>query len=172
MVQIQAIAAMSENRVIGWQNRLPWHIPEDLRRFAQLTRNGVVVMGRKTFESLPDNARPLPDRKNVVLSSSSRLAVPQDVSIVSCWEEVLQPRVHEDRPLWIIGGGTVFKQSAPWWQELHLTVVHQTIPLQDDMVFFPEIPSDFRLVDVQPGPGCTWQHWEREGVRRLSMRNR
>lgn len=164
MVQIRAIAAMSENRVIGRQNRLPWHIPEDLKRFAQLTQGGVVVMGRKTFESLPDGARPLPNRKNIVLSSSLKLPLSEEVSTVSCWEEALEMCGDEDRPIWIIGGGTVFEQSVSWWQELHLTIVHQTITLEEDLVFFPEIPVGFRLLGAQPGPGCTWQHWVRDGV--------
>jgi dihydrofolate reductase len=161
MMHVKAIAAMSENRVIGCRGGLPWHIPEDLKRFAQLTRGGVVVMGRKTFESLPDGARPLPNRKNIVLSSSSKFAVNCDVSIASSWDDVQQLSIHEERPIWIIGGGGVFAQSTSWWRELHLTLVHQTIPLQDDFVLFPELPSDFRLVDEQPGPGCSWQHWVR-----------
>ena len=71
--KVAAIVAMSENRVIGINNSLPWYLPEDLKRFKKLTTGCPVIMGRKTFESLPTKFRPLPDRRNIVISSNSKM---------------------------------------------------------------------------------------------------
>ncbi|RMD83773.1 MAG: dihydrofolate reductase, partial [Candidatus Dadabacteria bacterium] len=80
-MKIAAIAAMSENRVIGKSGSIPWHCPEDMKRFKELTTGHPVIMGRKTYESLPKNFRPLPGRTNIVVTSKLELIKEEGVII-------------------------------------------------------------------------------------------
>lgn len=117
------ISALSENGVIGSNNGIPWKIPEDLRRFKQLTTNSVVVMGRKTYESLP--IKPLPNRLNVVLTrQKDYLTSSEGVIVVNSLQQLLEPRWNED--LWVIGGEQVYKLFLEngLVNALYLTRVH------------------------------------------------
>ena len=84
-VRVLVIVAMDEGRVIGFENKLPWHITEDMKRFAQLTTGHTVLMGRKTYQSLPDKFRPLPNRKNIVVTGK-----PQDYDFPAKVEAIHQ----------------------------------------------------------------------------------
>jgi dihydrofolate reductase len=133
-----AIAAMSLNRVIGVGNRIPWHLPEDFKWFRQMTTGHVLVMGRKTFESI---GRPLPGRTTIVLS---RLAFSHPgVTTVRSLDEV-QPWV-AGRRVFICGGAQIYEQALPLCSDLYLTLVNRVV---EGDAFFPPFEDRFELVEV------------------------
>ena len=115
---ISVIVAVAQNGIIGGDNALLWHISEDLKRFKQLTGGHAVVMGRKTFESL---GRPLPNRRNVVISRRKDY-VPEGVEVVASLEEALA-RFPVEEEVFIIGGGQIYAQAMPLADRLYLTTV-------------------------------------------------
>lgn len=131
MFFIYAIAAMSENRVIGDHGKIPWHIPEDFRWFKHKTMGGTLIMGRKTFESI---GKPLPGRKTLVLTHR-----PLDVAgVETCSNLALfETEYLKDHPndhFWVCGGGTVYSQLLDHCRYLYLTIVKKEA--KGD-VFFP-----------------------------------
>lgn len=133
---ISAIAAMSENRVIGVNNQLPWHIPEDLRHFKACTLNKSIIMGRKTYESMKG---PLPKRQNIVLTRQNNYSVPEGVQLFESLEtalETLRSHSNEDEEVFIVGGAEVYKQSLELVDHLYLTVVEKKF---EGDAFFPEV---------------------------------
>ena len=127
------IAAVSENNALGKDNDLVWHLPDDFKRFKQLTSGHYIVMGRKTFESFP---KPLPNRTHVIVSRQKNYA-PQGCLLASSLQEAIQLcPTNEDT--FIIGGGEIYKQSMAFADVLEITRVHHTF---DADTFFPEIDS-------------------------------
>ena len=132
---IALIAAISTNGVIGKDCKLPWHIPEDLKRFKELTSGKTVLMGRKTFESILGYlGKPLPNRKNIVITRQEGYAVPEGVLIYKSVEEALQKHRTED--IYVIGGAEMYAQTIGLADKLYITEVHREI--EGDAVF-PEI---------------------------------
>jgi len=131
-MNLTIIAAVSENNVIGFENKVPWRIKEDMERFKQLTLNHPVIMGRKTFESIPEKFRPLPYRKNIVLSKT--LDTINGVSIAKSIGHSLD--LTEEQPSYIIGGGEIYKIFLPFTNKMELTKVHANY--KGD-AFFPNI---------------------------------
>ncbi|WP_249523234.1 dihydrofolate reductase [Modestobacter marinus] len=115
---VRMLWAQSSSGVIGADGALPWHLPEDLRLFRPLTTGGTVVMGRRTWESLPERFRPLPGRRNVVLSSTLDAAEPGALVVRSVAEALAL-----DGDLWVIGGGAVYGAFLPHADELVVTEV-------------------------------------------------
>lgn len=147
----KAIAAMSLNRVIGKDNRLPWNLPEELKWLRKITHGQVIVMGRKTFESM---GRPMPDRENIVLTRSD-IEIP-GVRILRSLDDV--EKLETDKEIWIFGGAEIYKQALPRCSDLYLTVVNQQIV--DGDVFFPEFENDFELKEViRREPEFTINHY-------------
>lgn len=130
-MQINIIAAIAQNRAIGFENDMVYFIKEDLRRFKQLTTGHTVIMGRKTFRSLPKGA--LPNRRNIVLSRTETDFPNCDV--YASLEEALQ-YIGADEQAFIIGGASVYKEGLKIVDRLYLTEIDDT-PAQAD-VFFPE----------------------------------
>ncbi len=127
---VSLIVAVSRNGVIGCENRLIWHISEDLRRFKSLTTGHPVVMGRKTWESL---GSPLPNRTNVVITRNPAYRAPGAVTVGSPEEAFgLFPPEEE---VFVIGGGEVYRQAMPLAQRLYLTEVDADY---DGDTFFPD----------------------------------
>jgi dihydrofolate reductase len=124
---ISIIAAMTRDRVIGKDNALPgWMIPGDMKRFKALTLNKVVIMGRKTFESI---GKPLPDRLNIVVSKTASLLEPRNFWIARTLEEafVLASSMNkDDREVMVIGGGELYQQALPSANRIYLTVLDET----------------------------------------------
>ena len=135
---MKAIAAMARNRVIGAQGAIPWHLPEDFRWFKKTTLGGVVVMGRKTFESL---GKPLPGRRNIVVSSRGGLEGVENLSSLETFSEA----DYAPQPVWVIGGAKVYAQTLPLCSDLYLSVVD--LEPEGD-AFFPEFESQFRLAEI------------------------
>ncbi|HUI65249.1 MAG TPA: dihydrofolate reductase [Bacteroidota bacterium] len=125
-MKLAIIAALAHNRVIGKAGKLPWHISEDLRRFKRLTGGHTVLMGRTTWESL---GRPLPGRRNVVLSSGQVSGVEAYASLPDALRAL-----SECDTVFVIGGGKVYAQLLDRADELHLTLVHQEV---EGDAFFP-----------------------------------
>ncbi len=134
MPKIQVIAAVSENNVIGRDGDLPWHLPEDLKRFKKLTTGHPVLMGRKTWESIPEKFRPLPGRTNILVTRQKEYDAPDGVKIYSDVNEALN--AHSDEDLFVIGGGEIYRQTIDRADVIYLTRVHREI---EGDSFFPEI---------------------------------
>ena len=131
-MKISVIVAMAINRAIGFENHLLWHIPEDLRHFKALTLAHAVIMGRKTFESLPCGALPL--RRNIVISATKRYL--DGCEVYPSVEKAME--ACEDEPeVFVIGGESVYRQFLPMADRIYLTLVERRPNKADS--FFPEI---------------------------------
>lgn len=117
--EISIIAAVSENRVIGKKNRLPWHISADLKRFRELTTGHVVIMGRKTFESI---GRVLPNRINIVVTHNEEFSA-QGCIVCHSLEDALKVGQESDDKIFVIGGEQIFSESIERVSRLYLTLV-------------------------------------------------
>ncbi|MCR4327564.1 MAG: dihydrofolate reductase [Nanoarchaeota archaeon] len=133
------IAALSENNVIGVNNKIPWYIPEDLTRFKKLTLNHPVLMGKNTWFSIPEKFRPLPKRKNIVLSKS--LESIEGVHIARNIEEALG--LTGNKEYYIMGGSQIYQQFLPLVDHMELTRIHQNF---EGDSFFPKF--DFESWDL------------------------
>jgi len=138
------VVAYGANRGIGYQGRLPWRLPSDMRRFRELTIGGTVLMGRKTYESLPERFRPLPQRRNIVISANPAFAAAGaevcysvEAGLAACGEDCF-----------VIGGGTIYEQTLAACERVYATIVHES-PLSD--TYFPQLPPE------------EWHLSEREG---------
>ena len=128
MSKISIIAAVDRRRAIGFQNKLLFWLPNDLKRFKALTTGNTIVMGRKTFESLPN-------RRNVVISSNPAMQCP-GAEVFPSLTAALQS-CKEDEHVYIIGGASIYQQALPFADELCLTEIDSTAPEAD--VYFPEV---------------------------------
>lgn len=131
---LSIIAALNENFVIGNNNKLIWHFPEDLKRFKSLTMGKTIIMGRKTFESLPGI---LPGRKHIVITKNQDYSH-EDVVIVHDINKVINLK-NTSEENFIIGGGKIYKELLPYTSKLYLTKVHSK---QSGDTFFPRFNED------------------------------
>jgi dihydrofolate reductase len=132
---ISIIAAVSDDWGIGNNNSLLWNIPGDLKRFKKLTFGKTIIMGKRTWESLP--ARPLPGRKNIVITDVPDECIECSVTAYSI-DDALSKCQNEEE-VFIIGGGSVYRQFMPIADRLYITHVHEKRPAD---VYFPEIDPD------------------------------
>ena len=141
MKSFKAIAAMSLNRVIGFHNKIPWHLPDDFKWFKKMTTGQVIVMGRKTFVSI---GKPLPNRTTLVLTRSQ--APISGVKRISSLNQI-DPAAEEfvGRDIYICGGAEVYAQALPLCSDLYLTVVQRTV---EGDTFFPPFEDRFDLVET------------------------
>ena len=128
---IQLICALTENQAIGHKGKLLYYLPADLKHFKELTTNHTIIMGRKTFESLPKGA--LPNRRNVVITRQTNYTAP-NIEVFHSLESALQACT-EDNEVFIIGGESVYAEALPLANRLCLTHIHETAPEAD--TFFP-----------------------------------
>ena len=126
---ISVIVAYGKNRVIGKDNKMPWHLPADLRYFKETTLGKTVVMGRKTFESI---GKALPGRKNVVISSQEGINA-TGCEVISSFEAALQ--IAKEEEIFIIGGATIYEQAIEHADLLYITFIEEDF---DGDAFFPE----------------------------------
>ena len=129
---VSLVAAVARNGVIGRSGAIPWRIPEDVERFKTMTTGHAVVMGRRTWESLPERFRPLPGRRNVVVSSRSDWS-PDGAERAASVEEALD-LVDGDEHAFVIGGGEIYAAALPFADELLLTEIDAEI---EGDTFFP-----------------------------------
>ena len=142
---LSIIACISQtNRAIGYQNRLLYHIKSDLTRFRELTTGHAIIMGRKTYESLPNGA--LPHRRNIVVSNSMKEM--EGCEVYPNLEAALKAAEGKTEETFIIGGESIYRQSLHVTRKLYLTVVDDA-PQQAD-AFFPEInPKEWKLIEKE-----------------------
>lgn len=158
-MRIAAIAAMSQNRVIGKDNDLPWRLPEDLKRFHALTNGGVVLMGRKNYESIPPHFRPLSNRRNIVITRDATWKE-EGVEVFLDLEQALDTLRKESLEfLWIIGGGEIYRQTLPYWNEVFLTIIHRDYAGD---VFFPEFEENFESDEIEERDCFSYVHYTRK----------
>ena len=142
-MKIHMIWAQDTNNAIGKDGILPWHFSEDLKNFKKLTTGHTIIMGRKTWDSLP--IKPLPDRRNIIISSSKQGDVESYTSIEECIESLRDDKEVSD--VYIIGGMSVYKFFYEHANTLHITFIDKSYP--DTDTFFPislsQIKSDFNL---------------------------
>ena len=113
---LSIIVAVSENNIIGGDNKLLWHIPEDLKRFKAITSGHTIIMGRKTFESLPGI---LPNRKHVIITRDKNYNIKSDnVKVIHSLEEVINTYKNSTETAFVIGGGEIYSQL------IHLSLIH------------------------------------------------
>ena len=181
--RVHLIVAMDPTRIIGVGNELPWRIPEDTAHFKAMTLGKAVIMGRKTWESIPAKHQPLPDRKNIILTRQpSWLPHGYDttrnapLAVVHSVEDALIAAMRLEP--WIIGGAAVYEASLPYITDLHISLVERQIPvlmLQDlpfevrDVIRFPMCPvksvAQWRMVATRPlAQGVTYNHFVRRAA--------
>ena len=135
MKTISIIAAVAQNNALGYKNQLLYYLPDDLKRFKKLTSGHTVIMGKNTYDSLPNGA--LPNRRNIVLSRSVK-ELP-DCDVYTNIDEALESCGDEE--IFIIGGASIYKQMIDKADKIYITEVYD-VPENAD-VFFPEIPEEF-----------------------------
>lgn len=149
-VEVAQVVAISQNHAIGKDNQLPWHISDDLKRFKKLTDGGIVIMGRKTFESM--GSKPLPNRTNVVITSNLDYQTDFDnVLIFHNLDDALTQSAslaHGKNldTIWVIGGEKIFEQAMLFTDRLEIT--HVDTVIDNANAFYPAIPTDFDKINV------------------------
>ena len=141
-MSLSIVVAMDENRLIGKDNKLPWHLPADLAYFKKITTGKSIVMGRKTYDSI---GRPLPNRRNIVISRNSKTLI-TGCEVLTSIDEVLSTTKDEDEVM-IIGGASLCEQLLPQVSRLYITKIEGKF---DGDVYFPEYDeSDWRQVSCE-----------------------
>ncbi len=144
-MRLSAIFALSDNRVIGRDNQLPWHLPADLAHFKKITLSHPIVMGRKTHESI---GRPLPGRQNIVVTRDLKYEAPGCIVVHTIQSALFIAEEAEE--LFIIGGEELYRALLPQTQRLYVTEVHAQI---EGDAYFPEInPKDWSEVEREDHP--------------------
>lgn len=143
---LSIIVAVAKNNVIGKDNKLIWHLPEDLKRFKRLTTNHNIIMGRKTFESL---GRVLPNRKHIVLCNDAELNVnDENVNIIDDVSK-LDEYINSNEENFVIGGASIYKLLLPKTEKLYITKINQEF---EGDVYFPEIKADeWKIIEREKG---------------------
>lgn len=142
---ISFIVAMDENRVIGHENSMPWHLPNDLQRFKKITTGHTIIMGRKTYESI---GRPLPNRKNIILTRDENYK--QEGCIVIHAMEDIAPYAESEEEVFVIGGETLFRQTFSMAEKMYITMIHHAFPEGD--TFFPSFSTEeWEVVSEEKG---------------------
>lgn len=155
------IAAMAANRVIGRDGKIPWHIPEDMRRFRELTMGHIVVMGRRTWEEI---GRPLPGRITCLVSSSCHMQKEDMVTVTSLVEAVREmEHVYPERNLFFCGGASIYQESMALADCIYLTVLDREV---EGDTYFPEIGEEYRLQERERKGGFSYYYYKREMVGR------
>ena len=152
MARISIIAAIAENRALGKDNKLLWHISEDLKRFKSLTSGHPIIMGRKTFESI---GRPLPHRTNVVVTSREYFKTQGVVATHSFKEAIRAAESVENDEIFIIGGGQIYEQAIGIADKLYLTLVEGKFKAD---TFFPDYSKFKKVIREEPGKSAGYRY--------------
>ncbi len=134
MKNISMIVAVSDNQVIGKDNTLAWHLPDDMNYFSNMTKGHSVIMGRKNWESIPSKYRPLPNRKNIVITRNSTF-IEKKCDVVNSIEDAISiSRNNDDEEVFIIGGGEIYRLGFNFIDKLYITEVKAKV---EGDTFFP-----------------------------------
>ena len=143
-MKLSILVATSLNNVMGYQNKLPWHLPEDLKRFKEITLGHSIIMGRKTFLSI---GKPLPGRTNLILTRNPKFSA-DGVEVIGNFDELLQ-KDHSKGEYFVIGGAEIYQQSLPYVQKIYRTLINQEFTGD---TFFPTIDwnHDYEIIAQTP----------------------
>lgn len=132
------VVAVAKNNVIGKEGNLAWHLPDDLKKFKEITNSGskTMIMGRKTFESLH---KLLPGRKHIILTRNKDFNVDGDNVLIIHSIDALKPYIESEKEYYVIGGGEIFNILMPYTKRIYLTIIHQDF---EGDTYFPEIKKD------------------------------
>lgn len=133
-MKIALVAAYGQNRVLGANNQLPWRLPDDLKRFKAITLGSPVIVGRKTYESIPEKFRPLPERTNIVVTRNKNLALPGCLVVNSLEEALAQAEQTHASSSFVIGGAQMYALALPLADTMYVTYVEAN---PDGDAFFP-----------------------------------
>lgn len=161
---LSLLVAASENNVIGKDNKLPWHLPNDLKYFKNLTWGMPILMGRKTFDSI---GKPLPGRKSIVITRNNDWQHEDVLVVHSINEAIEQAEMFGVKEIFVIGGAEIFTTALPAANRIYLTRIHHTI---DGDVFFPEMDKAkwqlaserYCAADEKNAYNHTYQVWEKK----------
>lgn len=134
---------MTSNRIIGRNNDLPWHLPDDMKYFQTKTKGHIVVMGRKNYDSLPPKFKPLPNRTNIVLTRNTAFEADDCLIFDKMDDAINYAKNANESELFIIGGGEIYKESIDFADRVYLTEINTTL---DGDTHFPEIDEDWSEV--------------------------
>lgn len=164
-MMLSLLVAASQNDVIGKDNKLPWHLPDDLKYFKNLTWAMPILMGRKTFDSI---GKPLPGRKGIVITRNKEWNGEGVDSVHSIDEAIAKAEAYGAKEVFVIGGAQIFETALPKADRVYLTRIHHTF---DGDTFLPAIDEAqwhlasqiFRAADDKNAYDHTYQIWERKG---------
>ncbi|PYY48824.1 dihydrofolate reductase [Curtobacterium sp. MCBD17_023] len=142
------IWARTTRGVIGHRGDMPWHLPEDLKHFSEVTRGRVVIMGHRTWDSLPARSRPLPQRRNIVLTRRADWGA-RGVEV----HHDLRSAFDTDEEVWVIGGGQVYSEALPYASRICETLIDLDVP-GDTMA--PELGREWKEQEEELRRGRTW----------------
>ena len=143
---LSMIVAVAKNNVIGKDNKLIWHLPEDLKRFKNITTDKKIIMGRKTFESL---GRVLPNRKHIILCNDAEMNVDNENVEILDDLKLLDKYIESDEECFVIGGATIYKLLMPFSNKLYITHINQEF---EGDVYFPEIDdNEWSAIEKEKG---------------------
>lgn len=153
---IKMIVAFNSQAVIGKDNKIPWFYRGDLKFFKDRTMGHVVIMGRKTWESLPPKMRPLPGRVNIVITSKTDMEVGTESMVARSMQEALKLAAdsHPEKDIWLIGGQQVYREGLQYANECLITHVPDELESTEDCVLWPGFSSDWGMQSTHPHPEC------------------
>lgn len=154
-MNLNLIVACDKNKGIGYQGKIPWNLPTERKIFARITKEirvgkgeNIVLMGRKTYFSIPAKYRPLPDRINIVLSRQKNIVLPSEVIIARCFKEALikVSEIYKEGDVWVIGGENIYKEAmdSPYCKYIILTEIQARFECDR---FFPDIDLSENIFD-------------------------
>lgn len=143
---LSIIVAIANNNVIGKDNKLIWHLPEDLKRFKSLTSGKTIIMGRKTFESL---GRVLPNRKHIILTRNKMLKIEnQDVKVITDFNDI-EKYINSNEECFVIGGASIYKLLMPFTKKMYVTKIDEEFEAD---TYFPKIDeNDWKIESTEKG---------------------
>lgn len=137
---LSIIAALNEDNLIGRNNSLIWHIPEDLKRFKKITSGKTIIMGRKTFESLPSI---LPNRKHIIITRNMKYSIPEkSVKIIHSINDISR-YIKNEEEAFVIGGSEIYKQLLPYCHKLYLTLIKSK---ENGDAYFPKFNKNYYTI--------------------------
>lgn len=165
---LSIIVAVSENGVIGKDNKLIWSLPADMKFFKEKTSGHIIITGRKNYESIPEKFRPLPNRTNVVITRQKNYHAPGAIIVPSIEEALEYAKKHSEKEeIFVIGGADIFRQIMPLVNRVYLTWVHERF--EGDVTFDPLSENEWKLVQSERRPAdekhkypYTFETWERK----------
>jgi dihydrofolate reductase len=161
--KVYAIAAMDQGRAIGFRGKLPWDAPDDLKRFSRLTKGHTVLMGRKTWDSLPEAFKPLPGRLNVVVTRTpEQFADSASATPVSSAQDYIRAfragKAGQGEHLWVIGGAQLYQLTSPLWDGIYLTVLSGNYPGD---AWMPVFENEFDEPELEAHDGFNYMTYLR-----------